>query len=165
MKKLYIKQKLFSLRGKFSVMDEAQRDKYVVEGSFLQFPKTFTIFDTNRTEVAVITKKVFSFLPKFFVEMNGRELLTIKKDFTFLKARYSIDAAGIEVRGNWWDMEFEVSQHGKVIGRVNKKWLSWGDSYEVQILHDDYEAFVIAIVVAIDCVKDDDQAAAGSASV
>ena len=146
-------------------MNEAQQDKYFIEGSFLQIPKTFTIFDTERSEVAIITKKMFSFLPKFFVEMNGREILTIKKEFSFFKARYSIDGAGIEVRGNWWDMTFEVLHQGETIGRVNKKWLSWGDSYEVHVLNDAYETIVIAIVVAIDCVKDDQQAAASSASI
>lgn len=144
-------------------MDEAQQDKYLIEGSFLKVPKTFTVFNTNRTEVAVITKKVFSFLPQFFLEMNGREILTIKKAFTFFKARYSIEGAGIEVNGNWLDMEFEVLQNGQTIGRVNKKWLSWGDSYEVQILSDEHEEIVIAIVVAIDCVKADQQAAANAA--
>ena len=118
--------------------------------------------NTTRDEVAVITKKVFSLLPKFFVEMNGREILTITKEFSFFKARYSIDAAGIEVRGNWWDMNFEVLQHGEVIGQVSKEWLSWGDSYKVQILNEEMEAIVISLVVAIDCVKADQ---ANSASV
>ena len=98
-------------------------------------------------------KKVFSFLPKFFVEVNGQEVLTIKKEFSFLKARYSIDAAGIEVNGNWWDMNFEVLQHGKVVGKVSKQWFTWGDSYEVQIVDEEMETIVIALVVAIDCVK------------
>ena len=145
-------------------MNEAQQDQYFIEGSFLQIPKTFTIFDAQRAEVAVITKKMFSFLPKFYVEMDGRELLTIKKEISFFKARYSIDGAGIEVRGNWWDMNFEILHQGETIGRVNKKWLSWGDSYEVLIVNDAYETIVIAIVVAIDCVKDDQQAAS-SASI
>jgi uncharacterized protein YxjI len=56
--------------------------------------------NTSRDEVALITKKVFSFLPKFLGEVNGQEVLTIKKEFSFLKARYTIDAAGIEVWGN-----------------------------------------------------------------
>ncbi|AWE07426.1 hypothetical protein DCE79_08595 [Lysinibacillus sp. 2017] len=165
MKKLYMKQKIMSLRGKFMVMDEQQNDVYTIEGSFMQIPKSYTIFNTKRDEVAVISKKVFSWLPKFFVEVDGREVLTIKKDFTFFKASYSIDAAGIDVRGNWWDMNFEVYQNGEVIGQVSKKWLSWGDSYEVQVLNEDMEAIIIAIVVAIDCVKADQATAANSASV
>ncbi len=163
MKQLYIKQKVFSLSGKFTVKDQKERDVYYVEGSFLQIPKTFSILNTTREEVALITKKVFSFLPKFFVEVNGREVLTIKKEFSFLKARYSIDAAGIEVHGNWWDMNFQVLQHGEVIGRVSKEWFTWGDSYKVEIVNEEMETIMIALVVAIDCVKAD-QAAASAAS-
>lgn len=163
MKQLYIKQKVFSLAGKFTIKDQQENDVYYVEGSFMQIPKTFTIMNTTRDEVALITKKVFSFLPKFFVEVNDQEVLTIKKEFSFLKARYTIDAADIEVQGNWWDMNFQVLQHGVVIGKVSKEWFTWGDSYKVQILNEEMEAIIIAFVVAIDCVKAD-QAAASSAA-
>ncbi|GGA86857.1 LURP-one-related/scramblase family protein [Ornithinibacillus halotolerans] len=163
MKQLYIKQKVFSLSGKFTVKNQEEQDVYYVEGSFMQIPKTYTIMNRKRDEVALISKKVFSFLPKFFVEVNGQEVLTIKKEFSFFKARYTIDAAGIEVHGNWWDMEFDVLQHGEIVGKVNKEWFSWGDSYKVQILNEEMEAIVIAIVVAIDCVKAD-QATSSAAS-
>ena len=164
MKQLYIKEKVFSLSGKFTVMDAQQNDIYYVEGSFLQIPKTFTILDTRRQEVAIITKKVFSWLPKFFVNVNGQDVLTIKKEFTLFKAKYSIEGAGIEIRGNWWDMDFQVLRHGEKIGQVKKEWLTWGDTYRVQIVDEDLEAVVIAIVVAIDCVKADQAAAAASAT-
>ncbi|MGN7477400.1 LURP-one-related/scramblase family protein [Solibacillus silvestris] len=163
MKLLYMKQKVMSLRGRFTIVDERQNDQYFVEGTFLQIPKSYSIFNTSRDEIATITKKVFSWLPTFFIEVDGRELMTIKKDFTFFKASYSIDAEGIEVSGNWWDMNFEVYKSGSVIGRVNKKWLSFGDSYEIQVNDEAYEKIIIAIVVAIDCVKAD-QAAAANAS-
>ncbi|WP_033541181.1 LURP-one-related/scramblase family protein [Planococcus sp. CAU13] len=160
MKKLYMKQKVFSLSGKFTVKDIDQQDVYYVEGSFMQIPKTFTIMDSSRKEIALITKKVFSLLPKFFVEVDGREEMTINKEFSFFKARYTIDAAGIDVRGNWWDMDFEVLRKGEVVGSVSKQWFTWGDTYEMQILDEEMEHLVIAIVVAIDCVKADQAAAA-----
>lgn len=164
MKQLYIKQKVFSLSGKFTVKDQQEKDVYYVEGSFMKIPKTFSIMNTTREEVAFITKKVFSFLPKFFVEVNGREVLTIKKEFSFFKARYTIDAADIEVHGNWWDMNFQVLHRGVVIGQVNKEWFTWGDSYKVQIMNEEMETIMIAIVVAIDCVKADEAAASSSAT-
>jgi len=163
MKQLYIKQKVWSLSEKFTVKDQQEKNVYYVEGSFMQIPKTFSIINTKREEIALITKKVFSFLPKFFVEVNGQEVLTIKKEFSFLKARYTIDAADIEVHGNWWDMDFQILQHGERIGIVNKEWFTWGDSYKVQVLNEEMEAIIIALVVAIDCVKAD-HAAASSAS-
>ncbi|MNC79885.1 hypothetical protein D3C75_1324960 [compost metagenome] len=56
-------------------------------------------------------------------------------------------------------MDFQVLQRGVVIGKVNKEWFTWGDSYKVQILNDEMETLMIAFVVAIDCVKADQAAA------
>ncbi len=153
MRQLYIKQKVFSMSGKFSVKDAEENEVYFVEGSFMQIPKTFSIMDMARQEVATITKKTFSFLPTFFVEVHGQETVMIKKEFSFLKARYSIDAVGMEVRGNWWDMNFEVYQNGELIGAVSKKWFTWGDSYQLEILDDGMEPLLVALVVAIDYAK------------
>ena len=153
MRQLFIKQKVLSLSGKFSVKDVLENEVYFVEGSFMQIPKTFSIMDTARQDVAMITKKVFSFLPTFFVDVHGQESMTIKKEFSFLKARYTIDAAGIEVRGNWWDMDFQVYQNGHLIGAVSKKWFTWGDSYELQIANEEMESLLVALVVAIDYAK------------
>lgn len=128
-----------SFKDKFTIKDHQENDAYFVEGSFMKIPKTFSILNTAGAEVALITKKVISFLPKFYVEVNGQEVLTINKEFSLFKARYSIDAAGIEVHGNWWDMNFEVFQYGEVVGKVSKEWFTWGDSYKVQVLNEEME--------------------------
>ena len=164
MKKLYIKQKLFSLSGKFTVTDELQQEKYTVEGSFLKIPKSFTIYNTGREEVATITKQVLTWLPKFTLNVNGDDVAVIKKEFTFFKPKYTIEAASLEISGDWWDMSFEIYHQGQVVGRVNKAWMKLADTYEVEIIDDYLEPIVISLVIAIDCVRAD-QAAASSASV
>lgn len=164
MKKLYIKQKVLSLREKFTVTNEAGHDEYFVGGSFLKIPKRFVITNNLHEEVGVITKKTISLLPKFFVEVDGNEILTIKKELSFFKARYSIEGHNIEVQGNWWDMNFQVLQHGKLVGEVDKKWVSFGDSYEIRVLDESLEKIVLAIVIAIDCVKKSEAAAASAST-
>src|SRR5699024_6579502 len=99
MKVFYIKQKVFSLNEKYTVKNECEEDVYFIEGSFMQIPKTFSIMDTARDQVGLITKKAFSFLPKFFVEVNGKKIFTIRKEFSFFKPRYTIDAVDIQVNG------------------------------------------------------------------
>ncbi|OIN67657.1 hypothetical protein BLD48_05425 [Exiguobacterium sp. KRL4] len=158
---LYMKQKALSLRGRFSIKNEQEQDRYLVEGSFMKIPKSFLITTTDGEEIATITKKTFSLRPKFFVEVAG-QTMTIEKEFSLFKARYTIDAAGIEIDGNWWDMDFQVKRQGEVVGQVEKKWLSFGDSYEIQVIDAAMETILIALVVAIDCVKADDAANASS---
>lgn len=164
MKKLYIRQKVFSIGEKFTVVDEDQRPRYFVKGSFMKIPKTFRIEDEQGNEVSRITKKVISLLPKFFVEMDGKEAIEISKHLSFLKAKYSISAEDLKVEGNWWDMDFEVSQKGRKVADINKRWISWGDTYEITILNESLEELIISLVIAIDCVKEDEAASASSSS-
>lgn len=159
MKQLYIKQKVFSLNEKFTVKDEREQDVYFVEGSFMKFPKTFSIKNQANEEVALITKKMWTWLPKFFVEIDHQRVLTIKKELSFFKARYTMDMAGMEVEGNWLDMDFQVYRHGEVVGEVSKEWFTWGDSYQIRIYEEELETILLALVIAIDCVKADESAA------
>lgn len=162
-RKLYIKQKIFSIGEKFTVYDEHERPQYHVQGSFMQIPKSFKILNQREEEIATITKKVFSWLPKFYVDIRNNPQIIIDKELTFFKAKYHISAEGIEVQGNWWDMDFQVIRHGRVIADINKRWFTFGDTYEVNILDEKYEEMIISLVIAIDCVKED-QRAASSAS-
>lgn len=43
MRQLFMHQKAFTLRGNFTVTDEANNDVYFIEGSFMQIPKRFII--------------------------------------------------------------------------------------------------------------------------
>lgn len=157
MKTLYIKQKVFSLSEKFTVTDEAQRPCYYVEGSFLQIPKNFQISDQDQHPIGKITKKMFSLLPKFYVEVDGKETILLEKKLSFLKSHYAITAEGIEVEGNWWDMDFVVFANGNKAAIINQKWFSWGDTYEVTILAEELEHLLISLIIAIDCVKADEK--------
>ena len=152
MRELYIKQKIFSVGEKFSVVDAQERPQYFVSGSFMRVPKRFSIQDSNNREIGTITKKIFSWLPKFFVNV-GNEEIVISKAFTLFKPKYNISTHDLTVNGNWWDMNFTVSKYGKPIAEISQKWFSWGDSYAVTILDEEFEQIVVSLVVAIDRVK------------
>ncbi|MBO0469902.1 LURP-one-related family protein [Enterococcus sp. DIV0242_7C1] len=162
MKKLYIKQKVFSLGGHFSVKDEHQEDRYMVEGSFLSIPKVFTIKDLNNQVIGTITKKVFSFLPKFFIAVDGKEEMVIEKQLTLFKAKYRIESESLAIQGDWWGKHFEISQNGEVVAAVNEKWFTWGDTYEVEIYEQSLEHTIILVVIAIDFVKQEEAASSSS---
>lgn len=147
-----MKQKVFKAGGQFTVTDEAGKEVYFVEGSFMEMPKTFSIVDGMGNEVAKILKKSFSFLPTFIVTVFGQKSMTIKKHFS-LKARYTIDALGIEVQGNWSDMYFEVYQNSILIGTVRKEWLTWGAQYKLEIMEENQECLFVALVIVIHDVK------------
>ena len=112
--------------------------------------------------MARIEKKTLSWLPHFSVIVDGVEIAGIDKEFSFFKPKYRIDAQGLRVEGDWVDLNFTVVRGDELVAEISQRWLSWGDSYEV-IVHDDAMAtIVVALVIAIDKVKADDEEAAAA---
>ena len=54
-----IKQKFWSLGGKFKIMDNAGNLAYYVQGSFMKIPKQFTITKPDGAQVSRIKKVLF----------------------------------------------------------------------------------------------------------
>ncbi|MEE1320562.1 MAG: LURP-one-related family protein [Acutalibacteraceae bacterium] len=160
--KLYIKQKVFSFKDRFTVYDEWGRDKYYVEGEFFSFGKKLHVYDLNGTEVAYIEQKVLSFLPKFFVFMNGQQVAEIVKQFSFFRPKYSIAGLGWDIEGNFWQHDYLITNNGAPIVTIMKEWMTWGDCYELDIADEADEQIALAVVLTIDCVLEAQRAAAAS---
>lgn len=160
--KLYIKQKIFSWNDKFKVLDNRGEEKYSVEGEFLSLGKKLHIFDTDGKEVALVAQKVFSFLPRYFVYINGTEVAEIIKQFTFFKPKYTIGGLGWEINGDFFSHDYDITQNGRKIVTINKQWMTWGDCYELNIENESDEIIGLAVVLAIDCVMAAQRAAASN---
>ena len=164
MHRLYVQQKLLSLRGRFSVTDEAGQPVYAVEGSFLRIPKQFTITDREGRERARVWKQPISWLARFHLELDGVEVATIAQQWSFFRHRYEVHGTGLSVVGNLWDMNFAVTRDGVEVGRVDKKWMTVRDTYAIQVTDPRDELLVLALVLAIDYVKASQRAASAASS-
>lgn len=149
----YMRQKVFSLGEKFTVFDQNEQPKYTVQGSFMQIPKQFTIYNETNQAVGIITKKMLSLLPTFYVSVDDFEEILIQKAFTFFKTRFDIHAENIHIVGDILDKYFEVHGPSGVIAYVEEKWFTWGDTYAIDVADERYEALVISLIVAIDFAK------------
>lgn len=152
--RLYIEQKIFSFRDRFSVKDEEGYDKYFVEGELFSFGKKLHILDRNDVEIGMIHQKVMSFLPKFYVYVGGMEVAEIVKEFTFFRPKYSIYGLHWDVDGDFWSHDYTIRNNGREIISIHKTWMTWGDCYELEIAEGADEIVALAVVLAIDCVMD-----------
>ena len=153
MKELFVKQQLFSLRGRYEVFDVAGHQIYQAEGSFMKIAKEFYIKDMMGNNVATVSKELFKWLPQFQITVGGREIATLKREFTFFKPSYTLLGTDIQIRGDIWSMSFEILNQGQVIGRIDQKWMTIRDQYRIEVLEDECELIVLGIVLAIDYVK------------
>ena len=162
--KLYIKEKVFSWGDKFTVKDEYGYDKYVVEGEVFSWGKKLHIYDMTGREVAFIKQEVWSFLPRYYVFCGGQQVAEIKKEFTFLFPKYSIEGLGWEIDGSFLAHEYEITKGGRTIVTISKEWMTWGDSYELNIANPADEILALAVVITIDCVMESGSGASVSVS-
>ncbi|HAT03045.1 MAG TPA: hypothetical protein DCS54_07195, partial [Oribacterium sp.] len=75
MKKLYMKQQVFSWTDKFTVKDENDQDIYLIEGDMIVIGgKKLHIKDMDGNEIGMVQQKLLSLMPKFFVFVNGNQV-------------------------------------------------------------------------------------------
>lgn len=148
---LYMKQKVFSWGDKFNIFDENQQIYMTVKGQVFSFGKKLHIFDAAEQEVGFLHEKLLSFMPKYFLELTDGTTVEIKKEFTFLKPKYSILPIGWNVNGNFFEHNYEVTdEQGAPMVSVRKKIFSFGDSYEIYISPEVNPVLAVGIVLAID---------------
>jgi len=154
MKTFYLKQKLFSFKDKYKVFDESQNVVYHCEGHFFSCTRQKDFYETAFNQhLFSLKRKVFSFLPTYFLSnMKGEIVATIKKQFTFLKHKIDISSSygDFSIEGNVFAYDFTIISNGEAVVDFHKKWLSWGDSYEISIYDEKNIPFFLALVIMID---------------
>lgn len=160
--RLYIKQKVFSIGAKFSVKDEYGNDRYFVEGEILTLGRKLHIYDIDDNEVAFVRQKFLSFMPKFTVEVGGEEIAEIVKEFTLFKPKYYVEGLDWNVDGELFAHDYVITSGDEEIVSIHKAWMSWGDTYELDIADNADEITALAVVLAIDTVLDSTNTAAAN---
>lgn len=152
--KLCIRQKVFSWVDRFTVFDENGADQYYVEGELFSWGKKLHVTDVNGREAAFIQQKVSSFMPRFFVYIDGRECAEIVKRFTFFYEKYEIEGLDWTIEGDFWLHEYRITQNGREIVSLSKEWFTWGDCYALDIADPKNETLALAVVLAIDAAHE-----------
>jgi uncharacterized protein YxjI len=148
---LYLKQKVFSWRDRFNVMNAAGTALYSVEGELFSWGKKLHIYGPDGQEVAFIRQKVMALFPRFYIEMGGRVVCEIVKEFSFFHPKYRLEGIPWRMDGDFFDHEYTLHDGKYEIMRLSKKWFSWGDSYELNIHDPRNELICLCVALAVDC--------------
>ncbi len=162
--KYYIKQKAFSWKDKFFIKDADGVDRFYAESEVLTWGKKLHLYGAEGKEVAFIKQEVWRFRPRYHILVDGAEIAEVVKEFTVLKPKYSVNGLGWEINGSFGAHEYEVTRGGYPVFSVHKEWMSWGDSYEIDIEKPEDTVAALAVTLIIDCVMAAETAAAVSAS-
>lgn len=157
--KFVIKQRVFSLADSYTIKDEMENDRYNVQGTFFSLGKKLTIYDMSGNEAVYIEQKLFRFLPEFDIYIRGDYAAKVKKEFTLFSSRFDIESSmgQYTADGDFLGLDFTIYKSGQPAAYVSKKFFAWSDTYGVDILEGEDEAFILALVIVIDEVVHDNR--------
>ena len=161
---LFTSTKVFTLHHKIDITDDREQVVYQASSKFFSLRDKTDITDAAGNQVAHIERKIFTIHQRHFVTMAdglqfelSTELLHLIKDVT------NIVGLGWQLRGNIIGLNFELyDRDGSVIAVIGQKMLSLHDKYCVDIYQPEQEAVVVAILVTLQHMIRDREAASSS---
>lgn len=150
--KFYMKQKIMSFVDRFTIYDEQENEAYWVEGDFFTIGKKLDLFDKDNNHKAHIHQKVLSFLPRYFVEINGEDVAEVVKHVTLLKQKFTVTGYDWKVDGDFTAHEYQVYRGDYTIATISKEWFTCGDAYSVDIVDGVDPVSVLSVVLIIDAI-------------
>ena len=147
--KLFVKEKVFSMHNRYYIYNESDELSYEIESKVFSIGDKTTIYDKDRNVVAYIEQEIFHLTPYYNVYIDDEYKYQIKKKFQFFKNDYELSNS-YKVDGSTFNLNFAIiNNNGKTVALVNRKFLSIGDKYQIEIIDEKDIYTILTIVVAI----------------
>jgi uncharacterized protein YxjI len=162
-KKFKIKEKVWSLRQDYRILDENDNLLYRTDGSKFSFKNKTVLLDASGEEIVRIEKKLLTMRPTYLIIKEGQPLFKIVKRFT-LKPRIIVesltDSDAFLVEGNLWGNEYRFVANDEEFAFVSKDIWKLADTYGIAMHPDSREDINLAVILIIDMIKDEQEQAA-----
>ena len=131
--RLLFKQRFFSWFDSYDIYNEAGQTVFTVKGQ-LAWGHCLKIFDNRGNELGTVKERIFTFLPKFEMYLGQTYVGCISKEFTFFKPKFNIDCNGWQVDGDWFEWDYQITDHaGRGVATVSKELWNWTDTYVIDV--------------------------------
>lgn len=151
--KLLFKQRLFSWLDSYDIYDEDGNTRYTVQGQ-LSLGHRLHILDAQGRHVGTVQEKLLHFLPTFELYSGDTYMGRIRKEFTLIKPRFTIDCNGWQIDGEWLEWDYTIrSANGDEVATVSKELLHMTDTYVIDVYHPDDALGALMVTLAIDAEK------------
>lgn len=156
---LVIKNK-FGLTGASSVKDENKKDLFFVKGSFGgKIANTFkkTVCDANKKPLFIVKNKLLNHVYSVDILNTNKELVLNIKQKPLALTSFEVEGTKEKMtitRSSKPDTIWEIKVGSKLVGRTIRGKMTLLDSFTLEVLDKDDAALLVAIIIAIDNIKD-----------
>ena len=149
---LLFKQRIFSWFDSYDIYNEEGNAVFKVKGR-PSWGHCLQIYDPQNRHVGTVKEVLFAFRPKFQFYVDGICIGEIKKRLSFSN-HYNLDCNGWRVHGNIAGWNYSIlDSAGNRLAAINKKLLTWTDTYVIDVADPKNALLSLMIVLAIDAEK------------
>lgn len=147
--KLFVKEKILSMHNRYYIYNENEELTYEIESKIISFGDKTTIYDKRHNIVAYIEQEIFHWTSCYNVFFEGKYQYQIKKKFHLFKNDYNLSNK-YKVVGSLFNLDFVIiNNHGETVAIINRKFLSIGDKYQIDVIDEKDINTILTIIVAI----------------
>ncbi len=138
---------------KFEIRDENGNLRYraatVSEGMVTWNARIYNLDDSEAMAIHQQKKLTMAAMNFDIVEPNGALATQAIQKVKFTRFTYELPELGITVDGDFFALRFEFFRNGQLIGKINKKLMSWGDSYELEFTDPALDRVLLSVIMVV----------------
>ena len=163
---LFTTTKVFTLHHHIDITDGAENVVYQANSKFFSLRDKTDITTAAGEQVAHIERKILTLRQRHYVTMaDGTSFELANELLHLIKAVTNIEGLGWQLRGNILALNFELwDENEKIVAVISQKLISLHDKYCIDIYRPELEPIAVAILVTLQHMIRDRQAAAASSS-
>ena len=163
---LFTSTKVLTLHHQIDITDENEQVVYQAWSKFFSLRDKTDITDAAGNQVAHIERKIFTIHQRHFVTMaDGTQFQISNELFHLIKDITNIEELGWQLRGNIAGLNFELyDRNEEIIAVIGQKMFSIHDKYCIDIYKPEYEDRIVAILITLQHMIKDREAAHSSSS-
>jgi uncharacterized protein YxjI len=155
----HLRERAWRLTEDFVIRDDQGSAVFEVRGKFFHIGDDLLLFDrASKQELLHVKQRVISLLPHYDIYRGGKRLASVSEQFRLFGERFKVkgdDGMVFHVNGNVWQWNFDVSDdHGNLLGRINRQFSIFRDSYTIDVAAGVDAPLIIALAIVIEMVRD-----------
>ena len=158
---LFTTTKVFTLHHHIDITNSREEVIYEANTKFPSIHDKTDITDAEGRFVAHIERKLLTLHQRHFVTMGDGTKFEISNElFHLVKDIMNIEGLGWQIRGNIAGLNFELyDEHGGIIAVIGQKMFSIHDKYCIDIYRTEYQDTIVAVLVTLQHMIKDREAA------
>lgn len=152
-----MRERLVSIGDDFVIQTGSGVPAFTVDGKALRVRNTIQIRDQTGTPLYRVQERKARLKETMVIEQHGKRIAMVQKALvTPLRDRFDVQVEGgppLHVQGNIVNHEYRISRNDAPVATVSRRWFRVRDTYGVEVMPGEDDAFLLAVIAAIDAIS------------